>query len=451
MLQHLLSALSEAVIAFDITDQKLLFFSDAVCAVTGRGREQFEQNMGLLEAIVHPDDVSRIKEQASEMAVPGEMELSFRIITPGGQVKWVREKCIYLTDEENGHTVHLHILADISDQIAYRTVSERKVWFLSSLVDAIAALVFRVDTQGRYTFVNDIYTRHLGYRREELIGKPMSDFLYADDYATLSNTITNCLAHPGSVFHIRHRKRTKNGQLRWIATDAVAVQNRQGKATEIQGVALDITDLYQAREDLLHTKNNLEALINNTEDLIWSVDDGKNYISVNAAYQKWVTNHHKFEPQPGMSAIRKEVFVIDWEPYYNRVLAGERFTVVDKYICKGSNTSNVFEISFNPILSAEQKVIGAGCFARDITEQLAKQQSIEMQNEQLTEIASLSSHELRRPIANLLGLIPLFDYEHPGNSENIPILKNVAASARELDDVVQQIVDQTFIKTVDTP
>jgi PAS domain S-box-containing protein len=64
--------------------------------------------------------------------------------------------------------------------------------------------------------------------------------------------------------------------------------------------------------------------------------------------------------------------------------------------------------------------------------------SIKKQNQMLQEIASISSHEIRRPVATILGLVNLL--ENPLNRE---IISHIDLTAKELDIVIHTIVEKT--------
>ncbi len=69
---------------------------------------------------------------------------------------------------------------------------------------------------------------------------------------------------------------------------------------------------------------------------------------------------------------------------------------------------------------------------------------LKAQNERLYEIAFLQSHQVRVPIAHILGLYNLFNFENPGDSKNSELLKRLKTSIDELDKMVKQIVDNTY-------
>lgn len=87
------------------------------------------------------------------------------------------------------------------------------------------------------------------------------------------------------------------------------------------------------------------------------------------------------------------------------------------------------------------KILG---FAQDITDKVHFINELKRKNEQLAEIARLNSHEIRRPLANILGLVALFNQEDPADAFNIEVLDKLHLSARELDEVIHRIVDNTY-------
>ena len=80
---------------------------------------------------------------------------------------------------------------------------------------------------------------------------------------------------------------------------------------------------------------------------------------------------------------------------------------------------------------------------RVLIENKRNQDSIREQNIMLQEIASISSHEIRRPVATILGLVNLFDRDNPDNPMNREIVDHLELTAQELDGVIHTIVEKT--------
>jgi GAF domain-containing protein len=68
---------------------------------------------------------------------------------------------------------------------------------------------------------------------------------------------------------------------------------------------------------------------------------------------------------------------------------------------------------------------------------------LETQNEKLREIAFLQSHQVRVPIANVLGLFQLFNFSNPADPVNSEIMSKLKVTADTLDTVIREIVNNT--------
>ena len=80
-----------------------------------------------------------------------------------------------------------------------------------------------------------------------------------------------------------------------------------------------------------------------------------------------------------------------------------------------------------------KRMIGA---IQDIT-------TLKRQNEQLTEIALINAHEIRRPVATILGLMHLFAMESSGSDADKNLLKHLETATLELDEVIRRIISKT--------
>jgi tetratricopeptide (TPR) repeat protein len=71
----------------------------------------------------------------------------------------------------------------------------------------------------------------------------------------------------------------------------------------------------------------------------------------------------------------------------------------------------------------------------------SKTQHLEIALEKLRYHAYLNSHSVRRPLANIMGIVSLFDKENPSNPDNLLYLKLIEDCANELDRVIHKIND----------
>jgi diguanylate cyclase (GGDEF)-like protein/PAS domain S-box-containing protein len=122
---------------------------------------------------------------------------------------------------------------------------------------------------------------------------------------------------------------------------------------------------------LKHAEANLAALIESTQDLIWSVDLDYRLITFNSALRQNILQYYGVRLAEGMrfhEALPPERAAL-WPGYYARVLAEGPFRIEYSRIEGG-----IMELAFNPIV-VEGETTGISVFGKEITEQKAVEES----------------------------------------------------------------------------
>jgi signal transduction histidine kinase len=122
----------------------------------------------------------------------------------------------------------------------------------------------------------------------------------------------------------------------------------------------------------------------------------------------------------------------------NRAFLGKRSRkeVLLKYEGKSPIWWNIF---LEPVRDENGKVINVVYNATNINDQKQRIAEITAQNEMLTNIAYIQSHEYRRPVASILGLMELIKID----SHNEPLSEYLAMMERavnELDEKIKNVV-----------
>jgi PAS domain S-box-containing protein len=81
---------------------------------------------------------------------------------------------------------------------------------------------------------------------------------------------------------------------------------------------------------------------------------------------------------------------------------------------------------------------------RALIESKRNEENLLEQKRRLQEIAAISSHDIRRPVATIMGLVNLFDKKNPDNPLNKEIVEHLETTASELDEVIHVIVEKTI-------
>jgi PAS domain S-box-containing protein len=101
-------------------------------------------------------------------------------------------------------------------------------------------------------------------------------------------------------------------------------------------------------------------------------------------------------------------------------------------------------MDISPVFDEEGRLIKFIGIETDITERKKFEHRLQQQNDQLKEIAWISSHEIRGPVASILGLISLYDHSTPEATFNKEILQHLEEVTKRLDAVIHRIVNKTY-------
>jgi PAS domain-containing protein len=295
------------------------------------------------------------------------------------------------------------------------------------------------------TYANNAYYRLYNYPPEEMyLGKDIHyNAIYPDDNEKFFQAIDEVRTKGQTEIIYRHIH--TDNSIKTLKARATLKKGVNGKPDMISGVTTDISKEKELHETIRITEQKLLATINNTKDLIWSVNKDLEIIFCNKPYKDFIFSLGGIVPKEGDFVLGdwgSESFVNSRKRDYVRALNGESFTTIVEEIYKGEILYN--EISSSPIIDHDGTIIGVNFIARDISQQKKQFLKIREQNAKLKEIAWIQSHKVRGPVSNILGLTSLLDHGSSANEHTIDILNKLKTVANELDSIIREVVDTTF-------
>jgi PAS domain S-box-containing protein len=135
----------------------------------------------------------------------------------------------------------------------------------------------------------------------------------------------------------------------------------------------------------------LEAVIENSGDMILAVDKSYTILLVNKSYQDYFYKNYHAKIEVGQNLLtlpHQHNRAAYWRPYYERALQGEIFSVIDETVDQ-EGYPHTFEVRFNPIFISQDAVsklaptniAGVSVVIRDLSELIAQQkQLVDKQN-----------------------------------------------------------------------
>jgi PAS domain S-box-containing protein len=118
------------------------------------------------------------------------------------------------------------------------------------LYRATPAMLHTVDSQGRIIHVSDRWLKKLGYRREEVLGRMITDFISTEMLATLGGgRLEDVIAH-GELENEPRSYVTKSGEIVEVVVSATADRDPTGAVAALMVASKDVTERNRAERQL---------------------------------------------------------------------------------------------------------------------------------------------------------------------------------------------------------
>jgi PAS domain S-box-containing protein len=119
----------------------------------------------------------------------------------------------------------------------------------SNLVATLQQVVFQIDREGRFTFLNPAWTRIMGYSVEETLGQPHFTYVHPEDRARHHNLMQRA-AEGGAIANYEIRCIAQNGEEKWLEGHVSLSRDVNGDIAGCSGTLTDVTGRHRAAEAL---------------------------------------------------------------------------------------------------------------------------------------------------------------------------------------------------------
>ena len=136
-----------------------------------------------------------------------------------------------------------------------------------NLVNNINDLIFTLDLKGNILFINNLTKKFTGFAPEEMIGHSFTEYVHPDDIPGLLDNIRLLLrgeTHErikGIDQDSECRMIKMGGEISWICTRSIPIEDAEGRIIGFNGIARDITDRKRAEKALAEAQAELERKV----------------------------------------------------------------------------------------------------------------------------------------------------------------------------------------------
>ncbi|WP_448698414.1 PAS domain S-box protein [Mucilaginibacter sp. AW1-3] len=383
---------------------------------------------------VHPDDRQLAFSWINKrLALNARADLEIRYLNNTGAFEWMAWSAVKLPDQNM-----LYFSGRNIKNLKAR--EERLNLFLNDyqrIFDSSLDVICSMDKMGNYIRLNKAVNKMWGYQPEELLGTNYLNYIHPDDRES-SISATEKIMAGEELKNFENRFIHKSGEIRHITWSAVWSKSDQ----VIFSVARDITELKKQQEVALMHERRLESLVQSGADLIAiiSAEGVYTYISPSVKTTLGKQPEDYIGKTPYDFVHPDDVHIID--KAFREILTCEKIDVHShRYQDAEGNWRWLQTVATNCL--NDPAINGYICNTTDVTLLKERELRITEQNEKLKEIAQINSHELRKPVASILGVMQLMNEEIIKDELNITILGHLKTLTEELDGITKRIINNT--------
>lgn len=232
------TSIAEDGVYLDVNDAMLARLGYARDEMVGRRPEEFAT----------PESAKRVQEELRPaLRRTGRLEnkpVSF--VSSSGETVDCLTNAIVELDHAGAFLRTIAIYTEISDQA-------RANFKYRALYRATPAMLHTVDRNGLIVTVTDHWLQKLGYEREEVVGRPITDFFSLADRKLFADGRLQALIEEGSFTNLERQMLTKNGQVIDLLVSAVSQRDEHDEIDHMLVASKDVTERNRAERELRNT------------------------------------------------------------------------------------------------------------------------------------------------------------------------------------------------------
>ena len=237
------------------------------------GRTAAECSGTPLHAFVEPSDRRQIEQDFSvALHSDDSIETESRWLHADGSVRWVAWTHRALRDKQLGvfalQSVGRDVTARHNAEEALRRSEERQ----RKVYEATPAMLMSADALGQVLTVSDTWLARLGWRREEVVGRPASEFLAPECRPAWRAVTLPAVLARGRADGVETQLRCRSGAQLPVRAAIALDRDAEGRPLQFLAVLEDLSAQRQAEEALERHRERLAIATESNDVGIWELD-----------------------------------------------------------------------------------------------------------------------------------------------------------------------------------
>ena len=347
-----------------------------------------------------------------------------------------------------GRRIFGAFLRDVSQRVQQQQALQRSEECYRRIVQTAEEGIWMIDAASVTTFVNPKMASMLGYTVQEMLGRPMYDFMDEHARATARENVRR--REQGISEQHDFRLARKDGGDLWTAMSTSAAFDDAGHYAGALAMVTDITERRRAEEALRESEERFRSLTVLSSDWYWEHDKEFRLTKVagGRAYDNSVGLRRVIGQRP-WEAASEGMDPADWDRHRRQLEAHEPFR--DFEITHRGADGDLYTVSVSgePVFDADGRFTGYRGVGRDITEQrrgqtlrldLEAQLRESQKMEAIGVLAGGIAHDFNNVLAGILGNVALASQDLPPEHPAAASLEQIRKASLRGRGLVQQIL-----------
>jgi PAS domain S-box-containing protein len=450
----------ESVVHAPGTPGAMLYVSPQVETILGFSAAEWIADPVAWARQFHPEDRPKLRAEYERIEREGGgLRAEYRMYTRTGEIRWFRDEAALVRGTAGEPLYWQGVMYDITAERESTERAEQSEMRYRSLVEQMPAIVYveNVTDDGlQLMYINSRVEELLGISPEEWVGDPglWESALHPDDRDRVVAE-NRASEHERTTFRSEYRLIGRNGRVLWFHDEAILIRDAAGSPAYWQGVMIDITRRREAEAQRAEAEERYRALVEQIPVAVYIDPADRGPTTYMSPQAEQMFGYRPEEWYADKDLWRRIVHPedqarLDAEPPVDapvasayRVLAKDGHTVWVQDMSRLIHDEDGNPKYWQGVLidvTEQRRMLD---LERELERERIEAERLRLEDEMKTTFLQAVSHDLRTPLAAILGLAVTLDRDDVEltEAEERDMARRIAANARKLDGIVTDFLD----------
>lgn len=416
-------------------------WNDPLYELLNISKDQFDHTLSCFKAMVHPDDRQGIEDIIQETIHTNAQrnKFLFRMHAADGTARFIQGNISLICNKDKEPVTLTGVCIDITNQKNTECQLKKERDRAELYLDAVEAMIIVLNKDAGIRLINQAGCKITGYSESEIINKDWYEIFAPEPFKEESKEAFLKIMH-GEAIYLEYYERviiSKSGAHKCIAWRNTLLRDDANNITGVLATGTDITAKVEAEKESEAIKKMYKDIFENAVVPMLICDSFLRYKDANPAACKLLKYTREELLRMHVWQLTRPDKKQDAFPLWSDFIATKYQTgTIELY--KKDETKIIVEYQATSEFIPGMHLLSLN----DITQKKIAEQKLVEQNEKLRKIAWMQSHEVRKPLANIMGLLSLVDMKkiEKGHDHVFQFLKQ---SSDELDLIIRDIIEKS--------